>query len=218
MDWTKQQKSIGRYKSHGRTTQAPIGNIVYETDDDDGDNQSNYERHDVSNIDDDIRPRNGKYSQSDAEENDNDEVEFNSQRRHKVLKTIIDLRDINDDDGDADDADDGDSRIVKEQQQQQKEKHHQRQPNEKQERERYPVVYPSATGNLMQRPTEMTHKNWGKWKIEISFAYSSVFSSVQCFWVWVFGIIYGKEGNERDMFWFSISICMECVCWLCVVL
>lgn len=42
--------------------------------------------------------------------------------------------------------------------------------NEKQERQRYPIGYPSATGNLKQRPTEMTHKNWGKWKIEISFA------------------------------------------------
>lgn len=153
----RQQKSISHYKSHGRVvTQAPIGNIVYETDD--GDNQSNYEQHDVSNIDDDIGPgtgigtgtgtgtTNGKYSQFDAGNNNDDgenENEFNN--RQKVLNTIIDLRDVDDDTDDA-------------------------QANEKHPRERYPVVYSSATGNLMQRPTEMTHKNWGKWKIEISFA------------------------------------------------
>lgn len=111
--------------------------------------------------------RKSKYSQSNTDDNDNDEVEFNNQR-HKVLKTIIDLRDIHDDDDDGD-TDVNGQRTVKHQKQKQP-----KQVNEKQERERYPVVYPSATGNLMQRPTEMTHKNWGKWKIEISFAYSSV--------------------------------------------
>lgn len=169
---TEQQKPIGHYKSHRGVTQAPIGNIVYETNDDD--NQSNYHL-DVTNIDDDDDDENGsnsdderqgtdKYSQFDAGNNDNnDGAEFNNQhqqrqnqhkqkqkpqkqqQQHKVLKTIIDLKDVDDDIDSA-------------------------QANGKQERQRYSVVYPSATGNLMQRPTEMTHKNWGKWKIEISFA------------------------------------------------
>lgn len=131
---------------------------MYETDDDD--NQSNYHHDD----DDEIGSNNDDERQFDAGNNkNNEEAEFNNQQQqrqnqhkqiqkpqqqqqqHKVLKTIIDLKDVDDDIGSA-------------------------QANEKQERQRYSVVYSSATGNLMQRPTEMTHKNWGKWKIEISFA------------------------------------------------
>lgn len=201
----KQQKLIGHHKSH--VTPAPIGNIVYEIDDDD--NQNNY----ASNIDYDEQP---KYSRFDgesstgnaddnnvADDNPNDEVEYNSQRR--VFETIIDKSDkdagdVDDSDGSKEDAEDtavatadngndgnengetisnssgnnknDDNVDDNNENGNNNDIAHDRaaQTNEKQERQRYPVVYSSATGNLKQRPTEMTHKNWGKWKIEISFA------------------------------------------------